>query len=205
MVDFKLSNVVASCYVADGINPDEIIAYWPEASYNPMSPFRAISYTQGNPKSAQLVFEDGKVITTGARSIASARISVQNVGVELERLGIPIYDPLFVTIENLVGRVSLDKKLDLHHLARELENTEFDPAAFPGIIIKETRDEEGSPGKEAEDAEDRKYEVSTLIFSSGKIVITGHKGAKAEEDLKESFDKIVDLVEEKMKSAPEDE
>ena len=241
MVDYKISNVVVSSYVADGIDLDEVAAFWPQANYNPMA-FRAIAYSQDNPKTAQLIFEDGKVVSTGARSVESAKMSVSNVGVELEKLGVPIYEPLFAEIDNIVARVSLDKKLDLHHLAPKLENAEFDPGTFPGIIIKKTMgakesgDAAGTTGSEeaaaqagseeaagqvgSEETADQAgseeaagqegseeplgqkgYEVSTLIFSSGKIVLVG---CKSEEEVKEALEKIVDDIKVKMAEEPEE-
>jgi len=189
MADYKISNVVVSSYVADGIDLDQVAAYWPQANYNPMA-FRAIAYTQDNPKTAQLIFDDGKVVSTGARSVKSAEMSVSNIGVELEKVGIPIYDKLFIEIDNIVARATLDRKLDLHHLAPQLENAEFDPAVFPGIIIKDTITKD-----------EKETKISTLIFSSGKIVITGHK---TEEELREAFGKIADEIEEKAPDEPEE-
>ena len=244
MVDYKISNVVVSSYVADGISLDEVASFWPEANYNPMA-FRAIAYSQDNPKTAQLIFDDGRVVSTGARSVKSAEMSVSNVGVELEKLGVPLYEKLFIEIDNIVARATLDKKLDLHHLAPKLENAEFDPGKFPGIIIKKTITKEtvGTKGSEenvtasgvtsvgtegaeekvtassvtsvgtegpeetvgTEDPEEategKEYEVSTLIFSSGKIVLTGHK---SEEEVKEAFGKIVDELGRIMAEEPDE-
>jgi len=216
MVDYKISNVVVSSYVADGISLDEVASFWPAANYNPMA-FRAIAYSQDNPKTAQLIFDDGRVVSTGARSVKSAEMSISNVGVELEKLGVPIYEKLFIEIDNIVARATLDKKLDLHHLAPKLENAEFDPGKFPGIIIKKTIKKEtegaeetvGTEGSEEtagtkdpeEPTEGKEYEVSTLIFSSGKIVLTGYK---LEEEVKEAFGKIVDELETIMAEEPDE-
>ena len=189
MVQYKIFNVVASSYVTDGINLHELIYYLPEARYDP-SGFRAIVITQDNPKSAQLIFEDGRVVSTGARSINSAERSISNVGVMLEEAGVPVYDKLYIEIENIVARASIEKKLDLHYLAQVMDDVEFNPEEFPGIIKKEIFKKE----------DDEEYEVSTLIFSSGKIVITGHKSV---EELKESFENIVHEIENKMSELKE--
>jgi transcription initiation factor TFIID TATA-box-binding protein len=61
-----------------------------------------------------------------------------------------------VKIENVVAFAVLKKKIDLNELVNKLEDTEYDPERFPGVVyrIKEPR-------------------AAALIFSSGKIVCTG--------------------------------
>ena len=61
--------------------------------------------------------------------------------------------------------------LNLNSLALELENTEYEPEQFPGLVYK-------LPGTRA----------TFLLFSNGKIVCTG---TKSESKLREAVDLLV--------------
>lgn len=63
-----------------------------------------------------------------------------------------------IKIENVVASTSLGEDLDLPKIALSLENAEYEPEQFPGLIyrIKEPK-------------------TATLLFRSGKVVCTGGK------------------------------
>ncbi|MFX1390539.1 MAG: hypothetical protein ACFE9Z_10785 [Promethearchaeota archaeon] len=63
-------------------------------------------------------------------------------------------------IENIVGtgRIEITEKIDLKTLANTFDNTEFDVDKFPGLVMRI-----GSP------------KSTVLIFSTGKMVLTGLK------------------------------
>ena len=72
--------------------------------------------------------------------------------------------------------VSLDieKKLDLNQIAQKIEGTEFNPERFPGLVIK-----------------DENPIVNIILFSTGKMVITGFdKTSEAEEIVDKTIKKI---------------
>ena len=62
-----------------------------------------------------------------------------------------------ITIQNIVAVASLGKKVDLGEIL-QLENTEYEPQQFPGLVYR---------------MKDPK--VVFLIFTSGKVVETGSK------------------------------
>ncbi|MBL7160883.1 MAG: TATA-box-binding protein [Candidatus Aenigmarchaeota archaeon] len=76
-----------------------------------------------------------------------------------------------VKVENVVSFVPLGKKIPLQKLMASVENTEYEPSRFPGLVYRIT---------------DPK--AAALIFSSGKIVCTG---AKSVEMSKEAIRKVV--------------
>lgn len=63
-----------------------------------------------------------------------------------------------VKIENVVAFASLGKEIPLKSVSKKLNNAEYNPEQFPGVVyrIKEPK-------------------AATLIFSSGKVVCTGSK------------------------------
>lgn len=71
----------------------------------------------------------------------------------------------------MVASGSIGMDLNLNMLAMELENTEYEPEQFPGLVYK-------LPGTRA----------TFLLFSNGKIVCTG---TRSETKLRESVDLLV--------------
>ncbi len=83
-------------------------------------------------------------------------------------------DEFQVKIENVVAFVSLGSKIPLNKLVAKVENTEYEPEQFPGLVYRITDPR-----------------AAALIFSSGKIVCTG---AKSIEKAKTAVGKIVDKI-----------
>jgi len=74
-------------------------------------------------------------------------------------------------VQNMVASGSIGIDLNLNALAVELENTEYEPEQFPGLVYKlpDTR-------------------ATFLLFSNGKIVCTG---TRSEKKLMEAVDLLV--------------
>ncbi len=89
-----------------------------------------------------------------------------------------------IKVENVVVFVSLNKEIPLNKLISNVENAEYEPEQFPGLIyrISEPRS-------------------AALIFSSGKIVCTG---AKSIEKAKEAMCKVIDRIRKAGISTPRD-
>jgi transcription initiation factor TFIID TATA-box-binding protein len=77
---------------------------------------------------------------------------------------------LKVKVENIVASTSFAEKLDLDMISQSLEETEYEPEQFPGLVyrIKEPK-------------------VAMLLFGSGKIVCTG---ARKVSDVSVAVDKL---------------
>jgi len=63
-----------------------------------------------------------------------------------------------IKIQNIVASANLQSTLNLEAVALELENTEYEPEQFPGLVYR---------------LSDPK--VVLLLFGSGKVVCTGAK------------------------------
>lgn len=79
-----------------------------------------------------------------------------------------------VIVENIVASTSFAEKLDLDVIAQSLEDAEYEPEQFPGLVYR---------------LEDPK--TATLLFRSGKANCTG---AKNVEDVKRTVDIIGDKL-----------
>lgn len=79
-----------------------------------------------------------------------------------------------IKIENVVASTSLGEELDLQKIAYTLDEAEYEPEQFPGLIyrLKEPK-------------------TATLLFRSGKVVCTG---AKSLEDVRKAINKVAQAV-----------
>ncbi|MFQ5711000.1 MAG: TATA-box-binding protein [Candidatus Geothermarchaeales archaeon] len=82
-----------------------------------------------------------------------------------------------VKIENVVASVIIDQSISLKKILERFPHTEYDPKRFPGLIYKL-----------------KQPKTAILIFSSGKMVITG---AKAEKEAHQAVKTIVKNLESK--------
>ncbi|AGB37046.1 TATA-box-binding protein [Natronococcus occultus] len=80
-----------------------------------------------------------------------------------------------ITIENVVASGDTGREFDLQTLAEDLDNAQYDPKTFPGIVYR--IDEPKSAG---------------LIFHTGKVVCTGSKSV---EDINKSVESIFNAFE----------
>lgn len=81
-----------------------------------------------------------------------------------------------IKVENVVASVNFHKDIPLMQVAKELRNTEYDPEQFPGLVLKLENPD-----------------VSSLVFSSGRIVCTG---AKNRDEVERAVEKITKQLEE---------
>jgi transcription initiation factor TFIID TATA-box-binding protein len=143
--------------------------------YNPET-FPGLILRVKKPKSAVLVFSSGNLVCTGTKSLAQVKLVVEEVIKILKKINIKITEKPKITVQNIVASGSIDLMLNLNHLALELENTEYEPEQFPGLVYKITEP------------------VATfLLFSNGKFVCTGTKNNN---ELNNSVDKLVSNLKE---------
>jgi transcription initiation factor TFIID TATA-box-binding protein len=81
-----------------------------------------------------------------------------------------------IEVQNVVASATFDRRLPLDRIAIYLENTEYEPEQFPGLVYR---------------LEDPK--AAALLFGSGKIVCTG---TKSPEQAEEATHKIIDELRE---------
>jgi len=151
-------NVVASVHLGLKINLDFIAPSLIGGRYEPEQ-FPGLVYHLDEPKSAALIFSSGKIISTGARSIEDVSLAVEKIVKKLKTAGVEISatSPK-VVVQNIVATSDLGGELNLDAVAISLDNVEYEPEQFPGLVYRMS---------------DPK--VVLLLFGSGKIVITGGK------------------------------
>lgn len=103
--------------------------------------------------------------------MAKVKESIKKIIQNIEKIKIKITVKPKITVQNMVASGAIGMDLNLNSLAMELENTEYEPEQFPGLVYKL----EGT-------------RATFLLFSNGKIVCTG---TRSEPKLREAVSKLV--------------
>ncbi|WP_255197991.1 TATA-box-binding protein [Halorarius litoreus] len=155
----RLENVVASTGIGTELELEQVAKDLQGADYNPEN-FPGVVYRLQDPKAATLIFRSGKIVCTGAKSVEDVHAACQRVFDDLRSLGVDVDDNPEVIVQNIVASADLGNNLNLNAIAIGfgLENIEYEPEQFPGLVYR---------------IDDPK--VVSLLFGSGKVVITGGK------------------------------
>lgn len=153
----EVQNVVASTTLDQELDLANVVMDLKDAEYDPEK-FPGLIYRTAEPKAANLLFRSGNIVCTGADSTDSMYESITALLDELKELDIPVPEDPPVTVQNIVSSADLGITLNLNAIAigLGLENVEYEPEQFPGLVYRLD-----SP------------DVVTLLFGSGKLVITG--------------------------------
>ena len=84
---------------------------------------------------------------------------------QIAKIGVRITDKPKVTVQNIVASGSINLNLNLNLLALKLQNTEYEPEQFPGLVYKLVEPT-----------------ATFLLFSNGKLVCTGTKNREQLDD-----------------------
>ena len=167
--ELKVQNIVATASLGKDVSLTKLARTNPNTEYNPAT-FPGLVLRIKQPKSAVLVFSSGNLVCTGTKSIAQVREVIQQVIKQLRKIGVNVTIKPKINVQNIVASGSIDLSLNLNILSLELENTEYEPEQFPGLVYK------------LEDPT-----ATFLLFSNGKLVCTGTKN---KEQLDESMKQL---------------
>ena len=160
----KIQNIVATTSLGKDIPLTKLAKTIPSTEYNPEQ-FPGLVLRVKQPKSAVLVFSSGNLVCTGTKSIAQVKQVIAQVIKILKKINVKITTKPKVTVQNIVASGSINMMLNLNLLSLTLENTEYEPEQFPGLVYKL----ENPP-------------ATFLLFSNGKLVCTGTKNNQQLED-----------------------
>jgi transcription initiation factor TFIID TATA-box-binding protein len=169
--NIEVVNIVVSTSLEHDIPLEKMAATLSNTEYNPEQ-FPGLVIRIKDPKTSALIFSSGKVVCTGARSMDKVVESIEKIIKSLEKIGIKITIKPVITIQNIVASGSVGMDLNLNTLALKLENTEYEPEQFPGLVYKL-------------DA----AKATFLLFSNGKIVCTG---TKSEAEVHKALDMLIE-------------
>ncbi|AGB39802.1 TATA-box-binding protein [Natronococcus occultus] len=171
-----IENVVASSGIGQELALESLAMDLPGADYDPEQ-FPGLVYRTTDPKAAALIFRSGKIVCTGAKSIDGVQESMEIVFEKLRDLQIEVEEDPEIVVQNIVSSADLGRSLNLNAIAigLGLESIEYEPEQFPGLVYR--LDEP---------------DVVTLLFGSGKLVVTGGKDV---DDARQAIDVIVERLE----------
>jgi len=165
----KIENVVASASLNVPIKLEKLVSNLDNVEYEPEQ-FPGLVLRLKDPKAAALIFSSGKVVCTGAKSPKDSKLVISKIVTKMNRIGIKIPKNYRVQLENIVASAKLNRELNLNNIAFSLENTEYEPEQFPGLVYRMDNPR-----------------VTFLLFGSGKIICTGGRSI---EDVKRAVAKI---------------
>ena len=166
--NLKVQNIVATTSLGKPVSLTKLARTQSNTEYNPEQ-FPGLVLRIKKPKSAVLVFSSGNLVCTGTKSVAQVKEVIKQVIKHIAKIGVRITDKPKVTVQNIVASGSIDLNLNLNVLALQLENTEYEPEQFPGLVYKLV-----DPT------------ATFLLFSNGKLVCTGTKNKQQlEESMKQ--------------------
>jgi len=173
MPDFnvKVENVVAVATLDVSIPLDKMLSKTERSEYEPEQ-FPGLVYRPEGLNVAALIFSSGKIVCTGARSPEAAKDAMMKVVRKIQEIGITVPKVFDIQIENMVASSQLSSTLSLEELAMSLDNAEYEPEQFPGLVYRITDPR-----------------ISFLLFSTGRIIITG---AQSEKDIHRGLLKLRD-------------
>jgi len=156
----KIQNIVSAGSIAESIDLEFIGKNIPDCTFTKKKFPGAVFHMQ-DPKSAALIFSSGRVVLTGHHRSEDIPVALHHLVQTFQDAGIPCRENPQLKVTNIVCTYDLGLPLNLVRITMALMDTdqvEYEPEAFPGMICR---------------ISDPK--IVFLLFSSGKIVITGGK------------------------------
>lgn len=169
--DIKVVNIVVSTSLEHDIPLEKMASTLSNTEYNPEQ-FPGLVMRIKDINTSALIFSSGNVVCTGAKNMKEVDESIKKIIKSLEKINVKITVKPVISIQNIVasGKVGMD--LNLNTLAMKLENTEYEPEQFPGLVYKLA-----------------KAKATFLLFSNGKVVCTG---TKSEEEVHKALDMLIE-------------
>ena len=178
MADIHVENIVTSTKISEELDLKRLADHIPDSKYNPEE-FPGLILHFELPKTAALLFSNGKAICTGAKNMKDANETMHKIISKLKGAGISVMEKPEIGMQNIVASSDVGKELHLSSISKSLwlEKVEYKPEEFPGLVYR--------PGN---------LGAVLLVFSSGKIVCTGVKSLEDASNVINAFkDKLSSL------------
>ena len=173
--EVEIVNIVVSTNLEHAIPLEKMAATLSNTEYNPEQ-FPGLVIRIKEPKTSALIFSSGNVVCTGARNMGQVDQAIQEIIKALAKINVTITVKPVIKVQNIVASGSIGIKLNLNVLAMRLENTEYEPEQFPGLVYKLME-----------------AKATFLLFSNGKVVCTG---TKSEAEVHQAMKMLVERLQE---------
>jgi transcription initiation factor TFIID TATA-box-binding protein len=153
----RIENVVASSSLADQLDLRAVALTLDRAEYEP-DKFPGVIYRLREPKTAILLFQSGKIVCTGGKSLRQVEDSIHLVSALIRKGGQKVFAHPKILVQNIVATSDLEDTINLTSIAVTLglDRVEYEPEQFPGLVCRI-----------------EKPRVVVLLFGSGRMVCTG--------------------------------
>jgi len=153
--EVKIQNIVAFTDLGTKVSLEKILQKVENTEYQPEQ-FPGLIYRMQSPRASALIFSQGKIVCTGTKSMPDLKEAMDAIIKNLRDVGFKLPTKYSTSVENIVASSAIKAELNLDEIAFKLENSEYEPEQFPGLVyrIKQPR-------------------VAFLLFKSGRIIITG--------------------------------
>lgn len=151
----KVQNIVAFTILGKPISLELLLKKVENTEWQPEQ-FPGLVYKITDPRASALIFSQGKIVCTGTKSLEDLDRAMKKIVSRIRQAGIPMPRKYNTKVENIVSSTKIKSELNLDEIASTLENSEYEPEQFPGLVyrISEPR-------------------VAFLMFTSGRIIIAG--------------------------------
>jgi transcription initiation factor TFIID TATA-box-binding protein len=156
--EWKVENIVASVTLYVDIPLIQLSKTLSDAEYNPDEFPGLIYYISRKPKRSVLIFGTGKLVCAGAKTMEQIREMVDHVRMILKKIGIHATQEPLIEVQNVVASGALGIDVNLERVAFQLENAEYEPEQFPGLVYRMIQPR-----------------VAVLLFGTGRVVVAGAK------------------------------
>ncbi|MDG5821226.1 TATA-box-binding protein [Natronococcus sp. A-GB7] len=172
----RIENVVASSSSRQELDFESVAVVLTGADYDPEK-FPGLIYRSTDFRSTALMFCSGKVVCTGAKGIEDVHESMEMLFNTFRDLQIEVAEDPEIIVQNIVSSADLGRNLNLNAIVVGfgLKEIEYKPEQFPGLVYRLNEPD-----------------VAALLFSSGKLVVTGGKDTN---DAEQALDVITKRLE----------
>ena len=185
-----IQNIVSTVELNCNLNLNEIALQLKNTYYNPKR-FTGLIMRIKEPKTTALIFPNGNLVCLGAKNEEVSKKACRTFAKMIKSLNYPISNKnkMNFKIRNIVSSSNVNFKIPLMklyiHMKKKKYRVTYEPECFPGLIYRLDAKEK------IKDNNEKKLNIVFLIFSSGKMVITG---AKSCNQIYDSFDEVFQLL-----------
>jgi len=170
MLKLKIVNVLCTTRIADYLDLDLLIELHTKKGKNKkMLIYKDKDRSDTSKPCTILIYESGKLVLTGVRSISDASNSIKSLIKKIKKLDknnkfkIVDIDDVKINVSNIVTYADLNTFIDLNRAYNEIifDYIEYEPEQFPALICRSINPKS-----------------TILLFNNGKMIITGTKSIK---------------------------
>jgi transcription initiation factor TFIID TATA-box-binding protein len=155
---YRIENIVIATSFECAVDLQKVSEKYRDTEFN-RNKFPGVCIHLSNPKCTILLFGNGKMVITGVKQIEDGEIVVTKVMEKLKQIGYDIQTSPTIRIVNLVISLNFQHHIDLDRASLNLIHSIYEPEVFPGLIFRVQEP----------------IKCVFLIFSSGKVILTGLK------------------------------